>query len=125
MIGLVAKLVGAKAAPWVTYGLIGLLLFGAYTWRINAAISEGREIEKAAWEEAIEKANAEAEAAMEAAETDGDAREIEWAEQVKEEKEKIDDAIEANTDTFDVLFPSAGVWTGSEDGPTQPQSAPT
>lgn len=107
LVGLAARLVGEKLAPWLAYGgtlvLIGLVVL----WIRQDAYHSGKADEKAVWEAALD---AHEEAAEDAANEIDDEREEameEWAENIREEKEKIDAAKQAGSDPFDVLFPTA------------------
>lgn len=109
LIGLFAKLgLGPRLAALASYGLILALAVAALVWLRADARSDGVRAENARWEAALDKAEEQAEEAADAAEEQADEREGLEADRVREEKERIDEAVEAGQDPFDVLFPSAG-----------------
>lgn len=105
LIGIAGKLVGERIAPFLAYGFVLALLAGGLLWLRADAYSDGEKAEKVRWEQALREAEDKARAAAKHADKAADARQADYAEQVRDEKEKIDAAIEAGTDPFDVLFP--------------------
>jgi hypothetical protein len=109
LIGLAARAVGEKLAGPLVYALIAAALAGAVWWLRADAYSDGEAAEKASWEKAIAETEIEAGEVARDVEEERDTRTEDWSERVREEKEKIDEATEAGSDPFDVLFPSGGV----------------
>ena len=106
LIGLFAKMgLGPRLAALAGYGLVALAVVGALWWLRHDAYNDGERAENARWEAALDEAEEQAETAADQADVLADTREEEFAETVKEEKERIDAAVEAGTDPFDVLFP--------------------
>lgn len=108
MIALIAKLVGERFAPLVSYALVLALVGGALWWMHHAAYQKGRADENAAWEQAIAKANQQSATSAATAEQGAVARQASETERVRAEKEKIDEAASKGNDPFDVLFASSG-----------------
>lgn len=109
LIGWAAKLVGEKLAGPMVWAIMLALVVGGLWWLRADAHADGRALEKAAWEEAIDEAEKQAAAVAVDVEEERDDRAVDWAEQVREEKEQVDDAIEAGRDPFDVMFGTSGV----------------
>lgn len=107
ILGLLAKVVGEKAAPFLGFGLLALALGGAYLWIRHDAYRDGVDAENSRWEKALAKAERDAEEVAEIVGQEGEHRGEVEVERVKIEKEKIDAAIQAGEDPFDVFFPGA------------------
>jgi hypothetical protein len=104
LVGLMGKIVGEKFAGLAAYGLIVILIVGGVMWLRADAYSDGKHDEEARWIEAIENMQEDAEASADAADEAADEREDVFIDRVREERERIDEAIEQGTDPFDVLF---------------------
>lgn len=108
LIGLLARAVGKRAAPWLAYGLVFLGLALALLWMRHDAYKAGQTAENARWEQALDKAKAQSDVAAGKASVTAEQRSETETERVREEKEKIDAAADRGEDPFDVLFPSTG-----------------
>ncbi|MEL7447501.1 MAG: hypothetical protein AAGK02_17145 [Pseudomonadota bacterium] len=95
---------GALPAKIVSWGLVGALAVGLLWWIRHDAYADGVRVENQRWEEALDKVREEAEELGEDVAMDAEERAEEFEEKVLEEKEKLDEAAEAGTDPFDVLF---------------------
>lgn len=115
LIGLAAKAVGEKFAPLLAYGGVVLLLFLVLWWLRADAYSDGVDDTDARWEQALEDAEEASEASAGQADENAEPREQGFAEAVREEKEKLDEAANSGGDTFDVLFDTFSV-SDDQDG---------
>jgi hypothetical protein len=104
LIGLAAKAVGERAAPFLAYGLVVLALLGALWWLRADAYGDGKRDADAAWVAAGEKLKADAAEAASAADKKSAERTAAEFERVREEKERLDESEAAGTSPFDVLF---------------------
>jgi hypothetical protein len=106
LIGLAAKLVGERFAPLLVYATMIAAVVGALVWFRNDAIADGRAIERDVWEQAIARAEAQADEVAGEVEDERKERASDWADRVREEKEKVDEAIKSGVDPFDAVFPA-------------------
>lgn len=109
MFGLTGFLVG-KGFTQGFASVIGTLLpllalAGAVWWLRHDAYQDAVTDTNTAWEKAMARADEKADEIAEEVGVEADQRAEDWADQVKREKEKLDEAAENGTDPFDILFP--------------------
>jgi len=93
-----------SSLPWKWITLVSAIL-GAFLF-YGQMRADGREEKvNARWIAAAKELEQESRRSAVTAETKAQARENDFAEQLQEEKERIDEAIDAGSDPFDVLFP--------------------
>lgn len=99
-----AKIVGRYVLPLL--GVIAAIaaFFAVLNAYGDSRFREGRAVENAAWMLANDKLLAEAAAASSSADAQDLALKLDHTEKLKDEKEKIDDAIDKGGSPLDVLF---------------------
>lgn len=97
-----------KALPWKWIGVGVLVLAVVYAvLAYGESRADGREAKvNARWEAAAAELDRKSRAAAEAAEEGALEREATYAEELKREKEKVDEILDAGGDPFDALFPA-------------------
>lgn len=105
--GILLKLgMGEQLAKILSPVIIAIAAAAALLWLRADAYGDGKRDENARWEAAIEAVNARAKESADQADDAADGREDDFTQRVREERERIDDAIEQGGDPFDVLFPA-------------------
>ena len=101
----------ARAAKLIGYIVIPALLLAAFAIALNSygnsRFREGRAAENSAWKQAQDNLLTLAAESRSKADREDLARQLEFAAQVEDEKERIDEAQANGTSQFDVLFPAA------------------
>jgi len=88
-------------------GLAALIALGLAIAAIrHSGYVAGRDAEKARWEEAAKTLRDQAQQSAGKADSAAAAREVQYAEALGREKEKIDAAVKAGDSPLDVLFPA-------------------
>jgi hypothetical protein len=107
-LGLGEKVSKALGLLLVILAVIGILRVTYNTIRASG-YKDGRAEEKAIWIKAEEEFKARAVVAVEEADKKQAERDAEYAEGVREQREKIDEAVAQNRSPLDAVFPFAGL----------------
>lgn len=108
LIGLAARLVGKKFAPFLAYGAVIALIVGLGWWWLDSygdrRYAEGVKAESDRWIEASEKLEQQAEASATKADDAAVERLTEHVAEQAKEQEQIDEAVDEGSSPLDVLF---------------------
>lgn len=104
LISLLTKLFGKRFAPFVAYLSIVIIIIAALWWLRHDAYRDGIADNDAKWQAAEKALRAKKDKVEAKANAKQKQRETQYFEAVKQEKEKIDDAIDNGDSSFDIMF---------------------